>query len=263
LYQWLVFLHLLGVFGFLISHGVSVAVTFALRKERDPARVQSLLRMSSSSISFFYPSLLLLLGGGIAATFAGHLWGYGWIWASIGLLVLLMAAMYAGARPYYRRLRFVTEALVGGSKAVPPDQYEAALTSGRGVAVAVIGFAGLVVILYLMLFKPTLGMSPDAAPAAVTSGDSWAEVTISASELAFSATELAAPAGRAFKLVLENKSAVPHNLSIYDERGRAAFRGEIFAGPKSVVYRVPALQAGAYKFVCDVHPLMTGKLRAG
>lgn len=34
MYPWLVLLHVLGVFGFLMAHGVSVGVAFALRQER-------------------------------------------------------------------------------------------------------------------------------------------------------------------------------------------------------------------------------------
>ncbi|HEX2149566.1 MAG TPA: hypothetical protein VHI31_05250, partial [Actinomycetota bacterium] len=67
MYQWWVYLHLIGVFGFLISHGVSVAVTFRLRKERDPQKVQALLGLSSASLAGFYPSLALLVAGGVAA----------------------------------------------------------------------------------------------------------------------------------------------------------------------------------------------------
>ena len=38
------------------------------------------------------------------------------------------------------------------------------------------------------------------------------------------------------------------------------FKGDIFPGVETRPYSVPALQAGAYKFVCDVHPNMTGTL---
>lgn len=260
MYQWLVFLHLLGVFGFLISHGVSVAATFALRKERDPKRVQSLLQISSSSISAFYPSLLALLIGGVGATFDGDLWGYGWIWWSIALLVLVSAAMYAMARPYYRRLRFVTEALIGGSKAVTAEQYDAALSSSRPVTVAAIGFGGLAAILYLMLFKPALGMSPEPSAAPAPAGAT--EVALRASELSFEADSLIAPASQPFALVFENESQVPHNVSIYEPDGDEVFKGEIFTGPRSVRYAIPALAPGSYRFVCDVHPAqMTGDIR--
>jgi hypothetical protein len=85
-YQWWVFVHIAGVFGLLVSHGVSIAVTFRLRAERDPARAVTLLEISSSTITAFYVSLAVLLLGGIAAAFDGGWWGYGWIWASLATL---------------------------------------------------------------------------------------------------------------------------------------------------------------------------------
>lgn len=260
MYQWWVFLHLLGVFGFLISHGVSVAVAFRLRKERDPKRVQALLQVSSASISAFYPAMGLLLIGGVAGAFVGNLWGYGWIWASIVLLLVVSGAMYSVARPYYRRLRFITDAMVDGSEAVSSEQYAEVLRS-RQLTIAGLGFAGLVLILYLMLFKPTLGMAPQlpASPAAAT-----ATPSLAASELSFNSDRLTVPASRPFQLSFDNQaSGVPHNVSISDQAGKTIFTGETFSGPESVTYAVPALQSGAYRFVCDVHPQqMTGTMVA-
>ncbi|HVL50113.1 MAG TPA: DUF2269 family protein [Actinomycetota bacterium] len=259
MYRWWVFLHLVGVFGFLLAHGVSVAVAFRLRKERDPKRVQALLAVSSASINAFYPAVVLLLVGGVAATFAGDLWGYGWIWASIVLLILVSGAMYSVARPYYRRLRFITDAMVDGSEAVSADQYAEALRS-RQLFIAGIGFAGLLLILYLMLFKPTLGMSPQATPPAAA-GE---EASLVASELAFDSDLLTVPASRGFGLSLDNRaSGVLHNVAISDRTGRKVFTGETFPGPARAVYSVPALEPGTYVFLCDVHPQqMTGTLVA-
>src|SRR6476659_7345581 len=102
MYQWWVFVHLIGVFAFLASHGVSMTVAFRLRKERDPRRIADLLQLSASAIRGFYAALAVLLAGGIVAGFLGHLWGRAWIWSAIGVLVLTTAFMYAVASPYYR-----------------------------------------------------------------------------------------------------------------------------------------------------------------
>ena len=260
MYRWWVYLHLLGVFGFLISHGVSVAVTFRLRKERDPARVQALLGMSSASLTGFYPSMALLLLGGVAAGFQGKWWGYGWIWWSIGILTLVTVAMYAMAKPHFSRIRFVTDAMAGGSKAVSPEAYGEALSAPRGLVIAGIGFAGLAAILFLMLFKPALGMAPDAPEA--PGGPPAA--SLAATELAFDTATLSVPAGREFGLEFSNRSSLPHNVSIRRSGDGRLFIGETFTGPRTVTYALPALDAGTYNFVCDVHPeQMTGTLVAG
>jgi plastocyanin len=259
-YQWWVFVHLAGVFGLLVSHGVSVAVTFRLRAERDPTRAVTLLEISSSTITAFYVSLGVLLLGGILAAFDGGLWGYGWIWASLATLGAVIVAMYALARPYYHRIRFVATALTEGSRAVTPEQFERLLKAPRSLTVAGIGFAGLAVILYLMLFKPTLGMAP-AAQGSTTAGGP--EVALEASELSFDVRRLTAPADERLTLRFANDSSVAHNVSIYRRDGESLFTGEVFTGPQVAEYAIPPLPSGRYQFVCDVHPQqMAGTLVA-
>jgi plastocyanin len=259
-YQWWVFVHLAGVFGLLVSHGVSIAVTFRLRAERDPARAVTLLEISSSTITAFYVSLVVLLIGGIVAAFDGGLWGYGWIWASLATLAAVLVAMYALARPYYHRIRFVATALAEGSRAVTPEQFEKLLKAPQPLSIAGIGFAGLAVILYLMLFKPTLGMAPAVSEQTTRGGP---EVALEASELSFGVRRLTAPADERLTLRFSNDSSVAHNVSIYRSDGEPLFTGEVFTGPRVVEYALPALDAGSYQFVCDLHPeQMTGTLVA-
>jgi plastocyanin len=270
-YQWWVLVHLVGVFAFLASHGVSMIITFRLQKERDPHHVASLLQLSSSTISVFYVSLGVLLVGGIVAAFLGNLWSYGWIWGALIILLLVSLAMYGMARPYYRRVRFVTAAIVEGSHAVTPEQYDSILSSARAMTIAGVGLAGLVAILYLMLFKPTLGLSPNqglasSSPAAspIRSGARGPTVALAATELAFSTNHLSAPSGKSFTLSFDNQAAgVSHNVAILTSGGKVLFHGSLVAGPHRVTYQVPALKAGHYRFICEVHPQqMTGTLVA-
>jgi plastocyanin len=270
-YQWWVLIHLAGVFAFLVSHGVSMVITFRLRSERDPQRVAALLQLSSSTISAFYVSLGTLLVGGIVAAFLGNLWAYGWIWGAIVILLLVSLAMYGMARPYYRRVRFVTAALVDGSEAVTAEQYDAILSGGSPNAIAGIGLIGLVLILYLMLFKPTLGLTPaQAVPSGsgttstATSGARGPSVSLAATELAFNTSSLSVPSGKKFSVAFDNRAAgVSHNVAIHSSDGAVVFSGKIVAGPQQVTYQVPALASGTYQFLCEVHPQqMTGTLVA-
>jgi plastocyanin len=260
-YQWFVFVHLAGVFGLLASHGVSMVVMFRIRTERDPAKVDGLLQLSASSITPFWISTAVLLVGGVVAGFLGpDLWSYGWIWASVVTLALIIVAMYLLARPYYRRVRFVARAMADGSQAVTPEQFDRILRSGRPWTVAAVGIGGLGLILYFMLFKPTLGLAPSAEVAAAPTGPA---VRLAAEELSFTTERLSAPAGRSFRIVFDNRAdGVPHNVSVYDD-GSAIEKGEIVTGPATATYAVPPLDPGEYRFVCDVHPdLMTGTLVA-
>jgi uncharacterized membrane protein/plastocyanin len=237
-------------------------VTLRLPRERDPARVSHLLELSASSVGFMWNSIGLLLLGGILAGFTGHFWGQAWIWAAIVVLVAVIAAMYAMGTTWAKRLRTISAAKVGGTEAVSQEQFEEILHSKRPYTIAAIGFVGLLAILWLMIFKPTLGFggvaecapSPDAA------------VTVCAfDEQSFSSDRLAAPSGEPFRLAFDNEDdGVPHNVAIYtdDSAAQSLFVGDLVDGPKSVTYDVPALDPGSYYFRCDVHPQMNGALEA-
>lgn len=148
------FLHILGVFGFLLGHGVSVGVAFRLRRERDAGRINALLELSGSSLTLFFVSLVVLIAAGVVAGFLGHWWGDGWIWTALAILVAITVAMSVLARPYYKRVRLVAEALASGSEAVTEDQFVSILRSPLPLVIAGLGFAALLAILWLMMFKP-------------------------------------------------------------------------------------------------------------
>ena len=109
--------------------------------------------------------------------------------------------------------------------------------------------------------------SGSAAPAseapAGSGGAGIGTVQISASNTTFEQATVSAPAGTAFVITFNNKDALPHNIQIKDAGGNSVFKGDIVTGPKQVDYQVPALTAGSYTFVCDVHPNMTGTITAG
>jgi cytochrome c oxidase subunit 2 len=86
---------------------------------------------------------------------------------------------------------------------------------------------------------------------------------VSAANIAYEQSSLEAPANTPFSIEFDNKDAgVPHNVSIHKDSatGQEVFKGDIFNGPDKRTYSVPALPAGAYAFVCSVHPNMTGTL---
>jgi hypothetical protein len=161
MYEWLVLLHVAGAFLFVISHGASAWVVVALRRERDPARIRALADLSSTSLTTAYVGLLLLLIGGIWAGISRDWFRFGWIWAALGLFIVIAVAMYAIATPYFKRLRLALgQRVMGMPKNAPeptaaPDGDIAAIaaTAPANTLVAV-GLGGLLVILWLMVVKP-------------------------------------------------------------------------------------------------------------
>ena len=259
MHRWWVFLHIAGAFGFLMAHGVSAYVTLRLPKERDPARVSQLLELSASSVGFMWNSIGLLLIGGIAAGFTGHFWGQGWIWAAIVVLVVVMAAMYAMGTTWAKRLRTISSAMVGGTEAVSRPQFEEILRSKRPYTIAAIGFVGLLAILWLMIFKPTLGFG--GVPECPAGTDT---ITVCAfDDQAFVPDHLQLPASEPVELAFDNRDGgVQHNVAIYRDESaeESLFVGDLIAGAEMVTYDVPALDPGAYYFRCDVHPQMDGSV---
>ena len=102
-----------------------------------------------------------------------------------------------------------------------------------------------------------------SASAAPSAGGAGGAVQISALNIAFEQTSATAPADAPFTIHFNNKEAVPHNVDVKDSSGASKFKGDIVTGPKEVDYQVPALPAGDYTFVCDVHANMTGTLKVG
>jgi hypothetical protein len=160
MHQWIVLLHLVGAFVFVASHGVAVWMSVQLSRERDPRRIAALLDLSSISLGGVYGGLALLLIGGIWAGIDGGFFGRGWIWAAIAILVVIMVAMYAIATPYFRRLRAALGMAQYGAKDVAPptplsDSEILAIAARSPVALlTIVGSGGLLIILWLMVFKP-------------------------------------------------------------------------------------------------------------
>jgi len=139
--------HFAGIVLFVAGHGVSVAVTLELRRERDPARLEALLALSRATIAWSNLGLLVLLVGGIGNWVIVDYPRRGWLWASAAILALLAVAGVGLASPYFRRVR---------AALADPDgsALEAALSSSLPAAIFWLETAGTAAIVWLMVYKP-------------------------------------------------------------------------------------------------------------
>ena len=94
------------------------------------------------------------------------------------------------------------------------------------------------------------------APAGSPSGDI---VAITAKDIKFVETAVTVKAGSPFSIAFDNQDGAPHNIKISDASGAKVFGGDVVSSQK-VTYQVPALAAGAYTFICEVHPDMKGTI---
>jgi plastocyanin len=109
--------------------------------------------------------------------------------------------------------------------------------------------------------------APSPAASAAPAGGAGASpaatgpVQITAKDVAFDKKAFALPADVPTTIRFRNNdTAVQHNIAIYRDSAfsQVVFKGELFAGPGTREYKVPAMTAGTYYFHCDVHPPMQG-----
>lgn len=158
---WIVFLHVVGVFLFVAGHGVSIAVAFRIRPERDAARLRAYLDLSNWSLNVAGIGLLILLVAGIVAGIVAGDFGHLWLWVSIVLFVVIGGLMTPLGGMPLTKVRVALGQRTRGLKptdpdpvALPMDQVVPMLDALRPELLAVIGGGGFLVILYLMMFKP-------------------------------------------------------------------------------------------------------------
>jgi len=146
LYVWLKFLHLVGLGAFLVGHGVSAGTSLVLRRPLPDAARAALLQLSIRAYAAAGPGLLLLIVTGVWMGFLGSFWRTGWIWAAIVVLVATIVVMSAQSVPYHK----AREAAAKN----PAGEIETELKSARPVVLAAIGGVALLVLFFLMVFKP-------------------------------------------------------------------------------------------------------------
>jgi len=153
-FQLWLFLHLLGVLTFLGAHGVSMFVMFRIRKERDRGKIAELISLSGETAKPMYISLLVLVVGGIGAGTSFGLFSKWWMLTALLILVAEVGAMTAIAKPYFKRITEATAVRPSGVPRISDEELAALLGSREPIAITAIGVAGLLVILWLMVFKP-------------------------------------------------------------------------------------------------------------
>ena len=96
------------------------------------------------------------------------------------------------------------------------------------------------------------------APTCTPSGTQLHIAVATGTSHGFDTKCLAAPANQAFTIEFDNHDASllgNHNIHIFDG---ADFVGQIAPHGTSITYEVGPLQAGSFRFQCDIHPGMNG-----
>ena len=161
LVPWLVFLHILSAITFFLAHGASVAMAFKIRSESNFERIGAMLDLSGSTIGVMFFSFLAMGVTGLIMPFILKLWGKGWIWISIVLMVIVVVQMGLMNDKRYKHLRRMVGVpyMIGGKQfeaELPASQaeVEAYLQKIKVTDLVIVGYVIPVIVLWLMVFKP-------------------------------------------------------------------------------------------------------------
>ena len=155
-FQWIKFLHIASVLAFLASHGVSMVVLYRIRGERDRKKILDLITLSGETTLPMYVSLGAIVITGVLAGLKIKAFQHWWIWVAIVLLLAIVGLMTAVAKPYFNRVKTACEVRPSGVPRVSDDELGEILGGPSAHVIAAIGVIGLLAILYLMVFGPTL-----------------------------------------------------------------------------------------------------------
>jgi len=154
--------HIIGVFLFLLAHGSATSIAFRLRNETNRDRIGALLDLSAASYRAFYVAFMLLLGSAIALGVIASFWQTTWFWVALVSFFVMAGVMTPLATMRYARLR------VGLGLKLPPggkprpgmktsltdEEIRAIIASVNPWLLSAVGFGGVAVLAFLMMFKP-------------------------------------------------------------------------------------------------------------
>jgi hypothetical protein len=153
-YRWVLFAHIASVFVFLSSHGVSMVVLYAVRRERDRQRILSLITLSGATTLPMYVATGAIVVTGVLAGLEIQSFQHWWVWTAIVILLLTIGLMTAVAKPYFRRVKEACQVRPSGVPRVSDQELGELLGGPTTHLITAIGVIGLVAILYLMVFQP-------------------------------------------------------------------------------------------------------------
>ena len=161
-YTLALYAHFLGVFMFLLAHGASMTMAFRLQKETDRARIGALLDLSASSYKGLYIAFVVLLGSAVALAVIASFWQALWFWVALVAFFVMAGVMTPLATVRLGRLR------IGLGLNLPPPakprpgmktelsdaEIREIIDSINPWLLTVVGFGGIAVLAFLMMFKP-------------------------------------------------------------------------------------------------------------
>lgn len=161
MYLWIVFLHVLAAFGFLLGHGATAFVMVRLPHQTQREQIRTLIEVHDAAARVGFISLGIMIFTGVVAGIWFNWWQQGWIWVALVLLVAIWIAMRPIGTDYFSRVQRVIGKRPHSAKKNEPDpipgtdaEVRAVVATGKPSLLLGIGLVGWISILWLMMFKP-------------------------------------------------------------------------------------------------------------
>jgi hypothetical protein len=160
IYDALLFLHVLSAFSYFLLHGAIASVSFGLERETSSERKAVFDSVLNLTYRWSPISLLILLLTGIVLSFMGRYWSDGWVWGSLGILVLvgilmfIVGGIHLGLKFAGARTEFPTDLPGEGERGYTLVIFVRRLGTRVPKLLTLTGVLALGVILWFMMFKP-------------------------------------------------------------------------------------------------------------
>jgi hypothetical protein len=157
MYTWVVYLHVTAVFVFLVQHAADILVTYKLRQQTEPEGIYAtysfMLNNNVRNLRITY--LVIIVTGAIAGVITPW-WRQGWMWTALGVMILIWIVMKRAAPVYLTAVDTIAEeAMKNKADPTAMEKFKIALKARREPEImAITSVVGLLIILWLMMFKP-------------------------------------------------------------------------------------------------------------
>jgi uncharacterized membrane protein len=152
MYEWALFLHLVGAILFFAGLGVAAVGQSAARRRSRPSEISVLLRTARSSVAGVGLGTLLAVAFGFWLVDLTAYGLDGWVLASLGLLAFALVAGAIGGQAPKRARRLADGLAREGDQ--PSAELHALLHSRRSDALNWAAAAAAIAVLALMVWKP-------------------------------------------------------------------------------------------------------------
>jgi len=157
MYVWVVYLHIVVIFIFLIQHAAEIWVSFKLREQKEPEGIFATYAfMPNNNVRNLRITYSLIIITGITAGVITTWWRQGWMWTALGVMIGIWIVMKRVSSIYLSAVDAIAEqALKNREDASAIDTFRSELKARREPEILSVtsGIGGLI-ILWLMMFKP-------------------------------------------------------------------------------------------------------------